>query len=119
MVLQHYCVNFSWVRLGERAEQTLWIENRSDCSARFQFDIDCQESVFSIRPAFGTLAGKARMTLHCAYQPSHPIICFRRVACVIHHQVSNGERTKIHGEEAMGLSDEGQAWWALPSFQNV
>ncbi|XP_035294734.1 cilia- and flagella-associated protein 65 isoform X2 [Cricetulus griseus] len=84
--LQHCCINFSWVHLGERAEQTLWIENQSDCLAYFQFDIDCQESVFSIRPAFGTLAGKARMILHCAYQPTHPIICFRRVACLIHHQ---------------------------------
>ncbi|XP_076787765.1 cilia- and flagella-associated protein 65 isoform X3 [Arvicanthis niloticus] len=84
--LQHYCVNFNWVELGEHLEQTLWIENQSDCPAHFQFDIDCQESVFSIRPAFGTLAGKTRMTLLCAYQPTHPIICFRRVACLIHHQ---------------------------------
>ncbi|GAB1285104.1 Cilia- and flagella-associated protein 65 [Apodemus speciosus] len=86
VALQHYCVNFNWVKLGEHAEQTLWIENQSDCSAHFQFDIDCQESVFSIRPAFGTLAGKTRMTLHCAFQPTHPILCFRRVACLIHHQ---------------------------------
>ncbi|XP_008823962.1 cilia- and flagella-associated protein 65 isoform X2 [Nannospalax galili] len=84
--LQRCCINFSWVKLGEHAEQTLWIENKSECLAHFQFDIDCQESVFSIRPAFGTLAGKARITLHCAYQPTHPIICFRRVACLIHHQ---------------------------------
>ncbi|XP_011787627.1 PREDICTED: coiled-coil domain-containing protein 108 [Colobus angolensis palliatus] len=84
--LQHYCVNFSWVKLGERSEQPLWIENQSDCTAYFQFVIDCLESVFSIRPAFGTLVGKARMTLHCAFQPTHPIICFRRVACLIHHQ---------------------------------
>lgn len=88
--LQHHCVNFSWVNLGERSEQPLWIENRSDCTAHFQFAIDCQESVFSIRPTFGTLVGKARMTLHCAFQPTHPVICFRRVACLIHHQVSGG-----------------------------
>lgn len=93
--LQHYCINFSWVQLGERSEQTLWIENQSDCLAHFQFDIDCQESVFSIRPAFGTLAGKTRMTLHCTFQPTHPIICFRRVACLIHHQVSDGEGTRM------------------------
>ncbi|XP_021054197.1 cilia- and flagella-associated protein 65 [Mus pahari] len=86
VVLQHSCVNFHWVKLGERWEQTLWIENQSDCQAHFQFDIDCQESVFSIRPAFGTLAGKTRVTLHCAYQPTHPLISFRRVACLIHHQ---------------------------------
>ncbi|XP_051010503.1 cilia- and flagella-associated protein 65 [Acomys russatus] len=86
VVLQHSCIDFSWVKLGEHPEQTLWIENKSDCMAHFQFDIDCQESVFSIQPAFGTLAGKARMTLHCAYQPTHPIICFRRVACLVHHQ---------------------------------
>lgn len=86
--LQHYCVNFSWVNLGEHSEKSLWIENKSDCTAHFQFAIDCQESVFSIRPTFGTLVGKARMTLHCAFQPTHPIIYFRRVACLIHHQVS-------------------------------
>lgn len=33
------------------------------------FDIDCPESVFSIRPAFGTLVGKARMTLCCVFSP--------------------------------------------------
>uniref|UniRef100_A0A8C5L8Q8 Cilia and flagella associated protein 65 n=1 Tax=Jaculus jaculus TaxID=51337 RepID=A0A8C5L8Q8_JACJA len=84
--LQHGCVNFSWVNLGERSEQSLWIENKSDCLAYFQFDIDGQDSVFSIKPALGTLEGKARLTLHCAFQPTHPIICFRRVACLIHHQ---------------------------------
>ncbi|XP_008582718.1 PREDICTED: coiled-coil domain-containing protein 108 [Galeopterus variegatus] len=84
--LQRYCINFNWVKLTEHSEQPLWIENQSDCTAHFQFAIDCQESVFSIRPAFGTLVGKARMTLHCAFQPTHPIICFRRVACLIHHQ---------------------------------
>lgn len=85
--LQQYCVNFSWVNLGERSEQSLWIENQEDCTAYFQFNIDCQESVFSIRPAFGTLHGKARVTLHCTFQPTHPIVYFRRVACLIHHQV--------------------------------
>ncbi|XP_058520276.1 cilia- and flagella-associated protein 65 [Ochotona princeps] len=84
--LQQYCVNFSWVNLGERSEQSLWIENQEDCTAFFQFNIDCQESVFSIRPAFGTLHGKARVTLHCTFQPTHPIVYFRRVACLIHHQ---------------------------------
>ncbi|KAM5267433.1 cilia- and flagella-associated protein 65 isoform 1-T1 [Hipposideros larvatus] len=88
--LQHYCINFTWVNLGERSEQPLWIENKSDCTAHFQFAIDCQESVFSIRPTFGTLVGKVRMTLHCAFQPTHPIIYFRRVACLIHHQGERG-----------------------------
>ncbi|XP_044890430.1 cilia- and flagella-associated protein 65 isoform X2 [Felis catus] len=84
--LQHCCVNFGWVNLGETLEQTLWIENKSDCTAYFQFAIDCQESVFDIRPAFGTLVGKARMTLHCTFQPTYPTIYSRRVACLIHHQ---------------------------------
>ncbi|XP_069872977.1 cilia- and flagella-associated protein 65 isoform X3 [Dipodomys merriami] len=83
---QHYCVNFSWVILGERSEQILWIENQSRCLAHFQFIIDCQQSVFSISPTFGTLLGKVRMTLRCAFQPTHPNIYFRRVACLIHHQ---------------------------------
>ncbi|XP_048200691.1 cilia- and flagella-associated protein 65 isoform X2 [Perognathus longimembris pacificus] len=84
--LQHYCVNFSWVKLGEQSEQTLWIENQSRCLAHFQFIIDCQESVFNISPTFGTLVGKVRLTLHCTFQPKHPNIYFRRVACLIHHQ---------------------------------
>lgn len=90
MSLQHYCINFSRVILGERSEQSLWIENKSDCPAHFQFAIDCQESAFSIRPTFGTLLGRARLTLICAFQPTHPTIYFRRVACLIHHQVSSG-----------------------------
>ena len=40
--------------------------------------------------AFGTLLGRARLTLICAFQPTHPTIYFRRVACLIHHQVSSG-----------------------------
>ncbi|XP_027821002.2 cilia- and flagella-associated protein 65 isoform X5 [Ovis aries] len=84
--LQHRCVDFSWVSLGTRSEQRLWMENKSDCRAYFHFDIDCPESVFSIRPAFGTLVGKARMTLCCVFQPTQPIIYWRRVACLIHHQ---------------------------------
>lgn len=46
------------------------------------------EGVFSIRPAFRTLVGKARVTLCCVFQPTQPIIYWRRVACLIHHQVS-------------------------------
>lgn len=92
MYLQHHCVNFGWVNLGQTSEQALWIEGRSDCTAYFQFAMDCQESVFSIRPTFGTLVGKARVTLHCTFQPTHPIIYSRRVACLVHHQVSRGGR---------------------------
>ncbi|KAM6178404.1 cilia- and flagella-associated protein 65 [Rhynchocyon petersi] len=84
--LQDDYINFSWVTLGSSAEKPLYIENREDCTAHFQFAIDCQESVFSIKPAFGTLVGKARMTLYCTFRPTHPIIYFRRVACLIHHQ---------------------------------
>uniref|UniRef100_A0A452UYE3 Cilia and flagella associated protein 65 n=2 Tax=Ursus TaxID=9639 RepID=A0A452UYE3_URSMA len=84
--LQHHCVNFSWVSLGQISEQSLWIENKSDCTAYFQLAIDCRESIFDIRPSFGTLVGKARMTLHCTFRPTHPIIYSRRVACLIHHQ---------------------------------
>ncbi|XP_004617232.2 cilia- and flagella-associated protein 65 [Sorex araneus] len=84
--LQRPCVDFSWINLGARAEQCLWIENTSECTAYFQFAIDCQESVFSIQPAFGTLVGKARRVLRCTFQPAQPIIYFRRVACVVHHQ---------------------------------
>lgn len=97
MSLQHYCVNFNWVNPGERSEQTLWMENQSDTTAHFQFAIDCQESIFSIKPAFGTLVGKARIILHCAFQPTHPIICFRRVACLIHHQVSGRKGARLRG----------------------
>ncbi|KAM5228716.1 cilia- and flagella-associated protein 65 [Ctenodactylus gundi] len=84
--LQRDCINFSWVNLGTRSEQILWIKNQSDCTTHFQFAIDCQESVFSIRPVLGTLVGQACVSLQCAFQPTHPVIYFRRVACLIHHQ---------------------------------
>ncbi|XP_075386330.1 cilia- and flagella-associated protein 65 [Tenrec ecaudatus] len=86
VALKHGYVNFSYVALGSSAEKFLWLENQADCPAYFQFDIDCRESVFNIRPAFGTLAGKARLALRCIFRPTHPIIYFRRVACLIHHQ---------------------------------
>lgn len=120
MSLQHYCVNFNWVNLGEHSEQTLWIENQSDCSAHFQFAIDCQESVFSIKPVIGTLVGKARMILRCVFRPTHPIICFRRVACLIHHQVSGEERGKVDsGRGTLRPTDEYKAWWVLLVLWNL
>lgn len=52
------------------------------------------------------------MTLRCAYQPTHPIICFRRVACLIHHQVSDGEGTEMGSKRPFCLvrGHETQRW---------
>ncbi|KAJ7345981.1 hypothetical protein JRQ81_001931 [Phrynocephalus forsythii] len=83
---QHPFVYFSCINLGEYLVQPLEITNNSDVPAFYQFDIDCKQSVFSIDRPCGILDGRSTVTLKVTFQPSHPIICHRRVACLVHHQ---------------------------------
>nr|XP_020647832.1 cilia- and flagella-associated protein 65 isoform X1 [Pogona vitticeps] len=83
---QHPFVYFSCINLGEYLVQPLEIINTSDVPAFYQFDIDCEQSVFSIDCPYGILDGRSSVTLKVTFQPSHPIICHRRVACLVHHQ---------------------------------
>lgn len=67
--------------------QPLEISNLSDVPAYYQFDIDGAESVFSFDRPCGVLSGKGTLILKVTFRPTHPIICYRRVVCLIHHQV--------------------------------
>uniref|UniRef100_F6XEM4 Cilia and flagella associated protein 65 n=1 Tax=Monodelphis domestica TaxID=13616 RepID=F6XEM4_MONDO len=84
--LSSYCVDFNWINLGECAMKSLMIRNDSDCPGFFMFEIDNQASVFSVEPQSGVLASKEHKMLTITFQPTHTIICYRRVACLIHHQ---------------------------------
>ncbi|KAH0621232.1 hypothetical protein JD844_022312 [Phrynosoma platyrhinos] len=83
---QHPFVYFSAINFGEYLIQPLEMTNSSDVPAYYQFDIDCKQSVFSIDRPCGILGGMSTITLKVTFQPTHPIICHRRVACLIHHQ---------------------------------
>ncbi|XP_053899196.1 cilia- and flagella-associated protein 65 isoform X1 [Malaclemys terrapin pileata] len=84
--LQHSLVNFGWLSLGESVTQPLEISNVSDVPAYYQFDIDGGESVFSFDRPCGVLSGMATIILRVTFRPTHPIVCYRRVVCLVHHQ---------------------------------
>ncbi|KAM6460482.1 cilia- and flagella-associated protein 65 isoform 3-T4 [Liasis olivaceus] len=86
VTFQHPFVYFSYISLGEYLIQPLDITNISDVPAYYQFDIDCTQSVFSFDRPYGVLNGMSTTTLKVTFQPTHPIICYRRVVCLVHHQ---------------------------------
>uniref|UniRef100_A0A8C5SG10 Cilia and flagella associated protein 65 n=1 Tax=Laticauda laticaudata TaxID=8630 RepID=A0A8C5SG10_LATLA len=86
LTFQPPSVYFCCLNLGEYFHQPLDITNNSDIPAYYQFDIDCTQSVFSIDRPCGVLNGMSTITLKVTFQPTHPIICYRRVACLVHHQ---------------------------------
>ncbi|XP_044294405.1 cilia- and flagella-associated protein 65 [Varanus komodoensis] len=83
---QHPYVYFSCINLGEYLIQPLEVTNNSEVPAYYQFDIDCKQSVFSFDRPCGILDGMSTLTLKVTFQPTHPIICHRRVTCLVHHQ---------------------------------
>nr|XP_056708024.1 cilia- and flagella-associated protein 65 [Euleptes europaea] len=84
--LQHPFVYFSCINLGESLTQPLDITNISDVPAYYQFDIDCRQSIFSFDHPCGILAGMSTVTLKVTFQPMNPMIYYRRVVCLVHHQ---------------------------------
>ncbi|XP_075789053.1 cilia- and flagella-associated protein 65 isoform X3 [Pelodiscus sinensis] len=84
--LQHSFVNFGWLSLGESAMQPLEISNISDVPAYYQFDVDGRESVFSFDRPCGVVSGMASLMLRVTFRPTHPIACYRRAVCLVHHQ---------------------------------
>ncbi|XP_041119870.1 cilia- and flagella-associated protein 65 isoform X1 [Polyodon spathula] len=78
-------VNFGCANLGETVLRSLEFTNTSDVPAYFQFSIDCSHSVFSIDHSCGILPGETSLTLNIAFQPTHPMNYYRKVACLIHH----------------------------------
>ncbi|XP_062972842.1 cilia- and flagella-associated protein 65 [Elgaria multicarinata webbii] len=83
---QHPFVYFSYINLGEYLIQPLEMTNNSEVPAYYQFAIDGTQSVFSFDRPCGILGGMSTMTLKVTFQPTHPIICHRRIVCLIHHQ---------------------------------
>ncbi|KYO24080.1 coiled-coil domain-containing protein 108 isoform A [Alligator mississippiensis] len=84
--LSQSALGFNWLLLGERSAQSLEISNISDVPAHYQFDLDGRDSVFSVDHPCGVLEGQASLSLMVTFRPSHPIIYYRRVACLVHHQ---------------------------------
>ncbi|XP_054827614.1 cilia- and flagella-associated protein 65 [Eublepharis macularius] len=84
--LQHPFVYFSCINLGESLTQPLNITNTSDVPAFYQFDIDSRQSIFSFDHPCGILAGMSTITLKVTFQPTYPMIYYRRVVCLVHHQ---------------------------------
>lgn len=84
---QHPVVYFSCINLGEYLVQPLEMTNNSDVPAYYQFNIDCKQSVFSFDRPVGVLDGMSTITLKVTFQPTYPIIFYRRVVCLVHHQV--------------------------------
>ncbi|XP_012401795.1 cilia- and flagella-associated protein 65 isoform X1 [Sarcophilus harrisii] len=82
----HDCVDFYWISLGKSATKFLTMQNAANCPAYFMFEIDNQESVFSLEPQSGLLGSMEKKLVTVTFQPTHPIIFYRRVACLIHHQ---------------------------------
>uniref|UniRef100_A0A670JW35 Cilia and flagella associated protein 65 n=1 Tax=Podarcis muralis TaxID=64176 RepID=A0A670JW35_PODMU len=83
---QHPVVYFSCINLGEYLVQPLEMTNNSDVPAYYQFNIDCKQSVFSFDRPVGVLDGMSTITLKVTFQPTYPIIFYRRVVCLVHHQ---------------------------------
>ncbi|XP_048341402.1 LOW QUALITY PROTEIN: cilia- and flagella-associated protein 65 [Sphaerodactylus townsendi] len=84
--LQHPFVYFSCINLGESLTQPFNVTNISDVPAYYQFDIDCRQSIFSFDHPCGILAGMSTITLKVTFQPAYPMIYYRRVVCLVHHQ---------------------------------
>ncbi|XP_008291748.1 coiled-coil domain-containing protein 108, partial [Stegastes partitus] len=80
-------VDFGCVEDGASAAQTVKLVNSSPVEVVYQWDVDCGgNSVFSIRPASGTLLPHSHATLKALYRPTQPIAHHRRVACLILHR---------------------------------
>uniref|UniRef100_A0A6I8PQC0 Cilia and flagella associated protein 65 n=1 Tax=Ornithorhynchus anatinus TaxID=9258 RepID=A0A6I8PQC0_ORNAN len=86
LVLERSTVNFEWLSLGEHSVQPLGIRNRADVPAFYQFELDGRGGVFSLDRPCGVLPGGARRTLRLTFRPTRPLVYFRRVACLVHHQ---------------------------------
>ncbi|XP_052814504.1 cilia- and flagella-associated protein 65-like isoform X2 [Mya arenaria] len=79
-------VNFMQINVGEKATRTIDIVNNSDIDAVFQFEIDCEESVFKFQHLTGTLKANSTRTIILNFAPTHPINYHRRVTCMIHNR---------------------------------
>ena len=52
----------------------------------FQFEIDCNESIFKFERTSGMIKANTQQTIILRFVPQHPINYYRRVTCMIHNQ---------------------------------
>ncbi|XP_038598736.1 cilia- and flagella-associated protein 65-like, partial [Tachyglossus aculeatus] len=86
LVLERSSVNFEWLSLGGQRVQPLGIYNGSEVPAHYQFELEGPGGVFTLDRPWGVLPGRSRRTLRLTFRPPQPLIYFRRVACLVHHQ---------------------------------
>ena len=79
-------LNFGQIDTGRVATRTVDIINQSDTEAVFQFQIDCNESVFKFEQVSGLLPPGTQKTIILQFEPTHAINYYRRVACIVHNQ---------------------------------
>ena len=81
-------VNFSMINVGESATRTLEITNQSEAVTRYQFKIDCAESVFKFDYTEGELSPGQTRKIIIKFWPTHAINYYRNISCVVDNQVS-------------------------------
>lgn len=77
-------VDFKCIEEGGSVKRIVELVNTSAAEGIYQWDIDCSgNSVFSIRPASGTVPPHGHTRVKAVYRPSKPNMHHRRVACLI------------------------------------
>lgn len=84
--LSTYTVNFMEVDQGCSGTRTLEIINNSGMEAVYEFEIDCEESVFKLPATSGVLKPNSSQTLVLKFYPQQPINYYRRITCLVHNQ---------------------------------
>ncbi|BFZ22011.1 hypothetical protein BsWGS_25049 [Bradybaena similaris] len=87
--LSRYFITFTDVDLGGSAVALFDIINNSDVEAMFQFELDCEESVFQFSLVSGSIKANSRENVQLRFVPQHPINYYRRVAFLVHNQQLN------------------------------
>ncbi|RUS91152.1 hypothetical protein EGW08_001065, partial [Elysia chlorotica] len=84
--LSTYSINFMQIDEGCSGTRTLEIINNSTTEAVYEFELDCEESVFKFPATSGILKPNSTQTLVLKFYPQHPINYYRRVTCLVHNQ---------------------------------
>jgi hypothetical protein len=54
----------------------------------FKFDIDCEISCFKFSTTSGTLQPNESRLIQVFFEPQHPIIYYKKIACLIQNHVT-------------------------------
>ncbi|CAG5126792.1 unnamed protein product, partial [Candidula unifasciata] len=84
--LSTYCITFKETDLGVFAVALFEIINSSDIEAVYQFEVDCEESVFQFSVVSGLIKPNSQETVQLRFVPQYSIVYYRRVAFLVHNQ---------------------------------